>query len=75
MYSWTKNGVDATSDERATIIASGALFIKSTRRTDSGVYMCSAQTFDSNGLVKYSGTDIMLNVQCKLMTIKLKTFC
>ncbi|XP_020602989.1 protein turtle homolog B-like isoform X2 [Orbicella faveolata] len=63
IYSWTKNGADATSDARATIIASGALFIKSTRRTDSGVYMCTAKTFDSNGLVNYPGTDIMLDVQ------------
>jgi len=70
IYSWTKNGADATSDARATIIASGALFIKSTRRTDSGVYMCTAKTFDSNGLVNYPGTDIMLDVQCKLMAIE-----
>ena len=73
IYSWTKNGADAISDARATIIASGALFIKSIRRTDSGVYMCTAKTFDSNGLVNYPGTDIMLDVQCKLMAIK--TFC
>ena len=71
IYSWTKNGADATSDERATIIASGALFIKSTRKTDSGVYICTAKTFDSNGLVTYPGTDIMLDVQCKLMAIKM----
>ena len=69
IYSWTKNGADATSDARATIIASGALFIKSTRRTDSGVYKCTAKTFDSNGLVNYPGADIMLDVQCKLMEI------
>lgn len=69
IYSWTKDGADPTSDARATIIASGALFIKSTRRTDSGVYKCTAKTFDSNGLVTYPGTDIMLDVQCKLMAI------
>lgn len=70
IYSWTKNGEDASSDARVTIIASGALFIKSTRRTDSGVYICIAKTFDSSGLVTYPGTDIMLDVQCKLIAIK-----
>ena len=71
IYSWTKNGADATSNERATIIASGALFIRSTHRTDSGIYMCTAKTYDTtNGLVNYPGADIMLDVQCKLMAIK-----
>ena len=67
IYSWTKDGVDATSDARATIIASGALFVKSTRRTDSGVYQCTAKTFDSSGLVTYPGAKILLDVQCKLV--------
>ena len=70
IYSWTKNGEDASSDARATIIASGALFIEPTRRTDSGVYVCTAKTFDSSGLVTYPGADIMLDVQCKLIAIK-----
>ncbi|XP_078379164.1 uncharacterized protein LOC144662264 isoform X4 [Oculina patagonica] len=63
IYSWTKDGSDATTDARATIIASGALFIKATLRTDSGVYQCTAKTFDSNGLVTYPGTKILLDVQ------------
>lgn len=73
MYSWTKNGGDATSDARATIIASGALFVKSTRRTDSGVYQCTAKTFDSSGLVTYPGAKILLDVQCKLVMTSDKT--
>ncbi|PFX26807.1 uncharacterized protein LOC111328463 isoform X2 [Stylophora pistillata] len=63
IYSWTKDGADAASDTRATVIASGALFIKSTRRTDSGVYQCTAKTFDSSGLVTYPGAKILLDVQ------------
>lgn len=65
IYSWTKDGADAASDTRATVIASGALFIKSTRKTDSGVYQCTAKTFDSSGLVTYPGAKILLDVQCK----------
>lgn len=67
IFSWTKDGGDATSDVRVTIIASGALFIKSTRRTDSGVYQCTAKTFDQSGLVTYPGAKILLDVQCKLL--------
>ena len=66
VYSWTKDGSDATTDARATIIASGALFIKSTRRADAGVYQCTAKTFDSSGLVTYPGAKTLLDVQCKL---------
>ena len=70
IYSWTKNGEDVSSDARATIIASGALLIELTRKTDSGVYVCTDKTFDSSGLVTYPGTDITLDVQCKLIAIK-----
>lgn len=66
VYSWTKDGSDATTDARATIIASGALFIKSTRRSDTGVYQCTASTVDSTGLVTYTGAKALLDVQCKL---------
>ena len=67
IYSWTKDESDATTDDRATIIASGALFIKYTTRQDSGVYQCTAKTFDSSGLVTYPGTKTLLDVQCKLL--------
>ena len=66
IYDWTKDGSDVTTSDRATIIASGALFIKSTRRTDNGVYQCTAKTVDSNGLVSYAGAKTFLDVQCKL---------
>lgn len=63
IYDWTKDGSDVTTSDRATIIASGALFIKSTRRTDNGVYQCTAKTVDSNGLVSYAGAKTFLDVQ------------
>lgn len=66
LYTWTKDGSDATTDERATVIASGALFIKSTRRSNTGVYQCTAKTVDSSGLVTYAGAKTLLDVQCKL---------
>lgn len=65
IYSWTKDGSDVTTDPRATVIASGALFIKSTLRGDSGVYQCTAKTFDSSGLVTYPGAKTLLDVQCE----------
>lgn len=66
IYSWTKDGSDATTNVRAIIIKSGALFIKSTRRADIGVYQCTARTVDSTGLVSYAGVKTFLDVQCKL---------
>lgn len=66
IYTWTKDGSDATTDARATTIASGALFIKSTRRADHGVYQCTAKTVDSSGLVTYPGAKTLLDVQCEL---------
>ena len=53
-------------NERLTVLQSGALFIRSSQRTDSGVYACAAKTFDSSGLVTYPGAKILLDVQCKL---------
>ena len=66
VYSWTKDGSDALTSVGATILASGALFIKDTRRAYIGVYQCIARTVDSTGLVSYAGVKTFLDVQCKL---------
>ena len=67
-YSWSKDGVDVKSSLGVTVIESGALFLKSTLRGDSGVFQCTAKTFDSNGLVTYPGSKILLDVQCKRLS-------
>ncbi|XP_074633287.1 uncharacterized protein LOC141892060 isoform X1 [Acropora palmata] len=63
VYSWTKDGSDALTSVGATILASGALFIKATRRAYIGVYQCTARTVDSTGLVSYAGVKTFLDVQ------------
>ena len=66
VYSWSKDGVAVVRDSRVSQLASGALFIRSALRTDSGVYRCTARTFDSSGLVTHNGIDLLLEVYCKL---------
>ena len=65
MFSWSRDGINIKDNPRLTVLASGALFVRSSLRSDSGVYTCTANTFDSSGLVTYPGAKILLDVQCK----------
>lgn len=71
-YSWTKDGRDVMSppQPRLSIIVDGSLYIKNTKRSDSGVYRCTAKGLDPTGtkILSYPGTDLFLDIQCKLKT-------
>ncbi|XP_048588305.1 uncharacterized protein LOC116614255 isoform X2 [Nematostella vectensis] len=67
LFTWTKDGRDVTSSQnpRISVLVSGSLFIRGIMRSDSGVYRCTAKTFDQtgSGIVNYPGSDIFLDVQ------------
>lgn len=69
MFSWSKDGLNIKDNPRLTVLQSGALFVRSCLRSDSGVYTCTANTFDSSGLVTHPGAKILLDVQCKFFSV------
>lgn len=73
-YAWTKDDKNIMANpqsSRISIILDGSLYIKSTQRTDTGVYQCTAKALDSTGtqIISYPGVDIFLDVQCKYLDL------